>query len=94
MSDFHAAITRKFPFSSPLSDSNAIPMCDLVHELCQPLSEIDAIACYFEMTLRPEMEHLRKLALRLQELVQESDVILSRRPIGRTPFQSRGANLI
>ena len=53
-------------------------MCDLVHELCQPLSEIDAIAYYFEMTLRPEMEHLRRLALRLQELVQESDVILSR----------------
>ncbi|HXF25633.1 MAG TPA: hypothetical protein VN610_00075 [Bryobacteraceae bacterium] len=91
MSGFHAAITRKFPFSSPLSDSNAIPMCDLVHELCQPLSEIDAIACYFEMTLRPEMEHLRKLALRLQELVEESDVILSRAARSGEPLSRAGA---
>lgn len=91
MSGFHAATTREFSFSSPLSDSNAIPMCDLVHELCQPLSEIDAIACYFEMTLLPEMEHLRKLALRLQELVQESDVILSRAARSGEPVSRAGA---
>jgi len=66
-------------------------MCDLVHELCQPLSEIDAIACYFEMTLRPEMEHLRKLALRLQELVEESDVILSRAARSGEPLPRAGA---
>jgi nitrogen-specific signal transduction histidine kinase len=49
---------------------------DLVHELRQPLSSIEAIAYYLEMTLPPEQLHARQQLLRMQELVRRTEVIL------------------
>jgi signal transduction histidine kinase len=49
---------------------------DLVHELRQPLSSIEAIAYYLEMTLPPDQLHARQHLLRMQELVQRTEAIL------------------
>lgn len=50
----------------------------LVHELRQPLSAIEAIAYYLEMTLPADQLDARQYLLRLQELVERSNVILSK----------------
>lgn len=50
---------------------------NLAHELCQPLSAIEAIAYYLELTLPVEQLEARKHLLRLQELVEHSSTILS-----------------
>src|SRR5579872_1115683 len=49
---------------------------DLVHELRQPLSSIEAIAYYVEMTLPPELLQARQYMHRLQELVAQADTVL------------------
>ena len=49
---------------------------DLVHELRQPLSSIEAIAYYVEMTLPPEQLQARQQMHRLQELVARAESIL------------------
>ena len=49
---------------------------DLVHELRQPLSSIEAIAYYVEMTLPPELLQARQYMHRLQELVAQADSVL------------------
>jgi hypothetical protein len=50
---------------------------DLVHDLRQPLSAIEAIAYYLEMTLPAEQLDARRHLAHLQELVCQSDTILS-----------------
>jgi signal transduction histidine kinase len=50
---------------------------ELVHELRQPLSSIEAIAYYVEMTLPPELLQARQYMHRLQELVAQADSILA-----------------
>jgi signal transduction histidine kinase len=52
-------------------------ICNLAHDLRQPLSAIEAIAYYLEMTLPIEQLEARKHLLRLQELVETSSTILS-----------------
>lgn len=52
-------------------------ICNLAHDLRQPLSAIEAIAYYLEMTLPIEQLDARKHLLRLQELVETSSSILS-----------------
>lgn len=49
----------------------------LAHDLRQPLSAIEAIAYYLEMTLPAEQLEARQHLLRLQELVEHSSTILS-----------------
>jgi len=51
---------------------------DLVHELRQPLSSMEAIAYYMEMTLPPEQFEARQYMLRLQQLVDQAESILKR----------------
>ena len=49
---------------------------ELVHDLRQPLSSIEAIAYYLEMTLPAEQHQARQYMRRLQQLVDETSVIL------------------
>lgn len=50
---------------------------DLVHELRQPLSSIEAIAYYLEMTLPAEQSQARQYMRRIQQLVDEAGVTLN-----------------
>lgn len=52
-------------------------ICNLAHELRQPLSAIEAIAYYLEKTLPAEQMEARQYMMRLQELVETSSTILS-----------------
>ena len=49
---------------------------DLVHELRQPLSSIEAIAYYLEMTLPAEQFQARQYMRRIQMLVDEASLAL------------------
>jgi len=49
---------------------------DLVHDLRQPLSSIEAIAYYLEMTLPAEQIQARLYMRRLQELVDQTSSVL------------------
>jgi phosphoglycerate-specific signal transduction histidine kinase len=52
---------------------------ELVHELRQPLSSIEAIAYYLEMTLPAGQVQARLHMTHLQHLVEEANAILERR---------------
>lgn len=49
---------------------------ELVHDLRQPLSSIEAIAYYLEMTLPADQFQARQYMRRLQQLVDQTSVIL------------------
>ena len=49
---------------------------DLIHDLRQPLSSIEAIAYYLEMTLPPELIQARLYMRRLQQLVDQTSSVL------------------
>jgi signal transduction histidine kinase len=51
---------------------------DLVHELRQPLSSIEAIAYYLEMTLPAGQLEARNYMSQLQRLVADTSMILER----------------
>ena len=51
-------------------------VCELIHDLRQPLSSIEAIAYYLEMTLPPEQIEARLYMRRLQQLVDQTSFIL------------------
>jgi signal transduction histidine kinase len=51
---------------------------DLIHELRQPLSSIEAIAYYLEMTLPADQVQARLHMTHLQTLVDEASAILNR----------------
>jgi signal transduction histidine kinase len=51
---------------------------ELVHELRQPLSSIEAIAYYLEMTLPVEQVSARQYMTHLQRLVEDANAILER----------------
>jgi signal transduction histidine kinase len=51
---------------------------DLVHELRQPLSSIEAIAYYLEMTLPAGQFEARQYMSQLQQLVADTNTILER----------------
>ena len=55
---------------------------DVIHDLRQPLSSIEAIAYYLEMTLPAEQGDARQYMRRLQELVDQADSILQRAAAG------------
>jgi len=56
---------------------NADVICNLAHDLRQPLSAIEAIAYYLSKTLPEDQMEARKYLIRLQELVETSSTILS-----------------
>jgi signal transduction histidine kinase len=57
---------------------------DLVHELRQPLSSIEAIAYYLEMTLPAGQFEARQYMAQLQRLVADTNTILER-SVGTAP---------
>jgi hypothetical protein len=63
-----------FPFTTEFPENWVVQT--LVHEMRQPLSAIEAITYYLEMTIPPEQMEARSLLLRLHDLVQESNSIL------------------
>ena len=62
---------------------------ELIHELRQPLSSIEAVAYYLEMTLPPEQVELRHYMRRVQQMVDHASATLEkaamdiRKPVGR-----------
>ena len=52
------------------------PVEEFIHDLRQPLSSIEAIAYYLEMTLPPCQEQARLYMRRVQQLVDEANAIL------------------
>jgi hypothetical protein len=57
---------------------NSELVVDLVHDLRQPLSSIEAIAFYLDLHLSPDQDEARKYVLKLQDLVEEAHQVLSR----------------
>jgi signal transduction histidine kinase len=51
-------------------------ICRLAHELRQPLSTIEAIAYYLEITLPADQFEARRYLTRLRKTVEESNAIL------------------
>jgi signal transduction histidine kinase len=64
-----------FVSGTPVFD-HAETIRNLAHELRQPLSAIEAIAYYLEMTLPPEQIQTRQYLVRLQSLVEQANLTL------------------
>ena len=64
---------------------------ELLHELRQPLSSIEAIAYYLEMTLPADQFRARQYMRRIQQLVDDASAALNsatspmRKPCGSAP---------
>ena len=58
-----------------LSDIEAV-VRNLTHDLRQPLSAIEAIAYYLEMTLPPDQLDARKFLIQIQQMVERANSIL------------------
>ena len=63
---------------------------DLVHDIRQPLSSIEAIAYYLEMTLPAGQFEARQYMSQIQRLVAESSAILER-SVSDTRARAAGA---
>jgi signal transduction histidine kinase len=59
------------------SSSPAVDLQTIAHELRQPLSAIESIAYYFNLALPRDSSPARKQARRLQQLVEQSNWILT-----------------
>ena len=59
------------------SSSSAVDLQTIAHELRQPLSAIESIAYYLSLALPRESRPARKQAWRLQQLVEQSNWILT-----------------
>ena len=53
-------------------------LLEMTHDLRQPLSTIEAIAYYLEMTMPAELLEARTLLARVQQLLESADGILER----------------
>ena len=56
---------------------SADSLINLAHELRQPLSTIESIAYYLELTIPPDQVQARIYISRLQQIVMEASAILS-----------------
>lgn len=63
--------------SETQASSPAVDLQTIAHELRQPLSAIESIAYYFSLALPRESRPARKQARRLQQLVEQSNWILT-----------------
>jgi len=63
--------------SAPGEAKVSTPVGEIVHELRQPLSAIEAIAYYVEMTLPPSQVQARQQLRRIQELVLRAESVLA-----------------
>jgi len=78
MSAAQAVLVQAAPYletKTSRSSSNEL-VRDLIHDLRQPLSSIEAISYYLEMTLPPEQIEARLYMRRLQQLVDQTSSIL------------------
>ena len=78
MSAAQAVLIETDPFletMTPGSSSDEL-VRDLIHDLRQPLSSIEAIAYYLEMTLPPDLIQARLYMRRLQQLVDQTSSVL------------------
>ena len=78
MSAAQAVLVQSSPFlevPTPVPSADQV-LRDLIHDLRQPLSSIEAIAYYLEMTLPPEQEEARLYVHRIQQLVDQASSIL------------------
>ena len=76
-----AAVLTETSYSMETPLSAASPderLRELVHELRQPLSSIEAIAYYLEMTLPAGQFEARQYMSQLQRLVADTNTILER----------------
>lgn len=69
--------SQDFVPSQPIPNRAQEAVFNLAHDLRQPLSAIEAIAYYLEMTLPVDQLDARRHLARLQELVVQSDTILA-----------------
>ena len=78
MSASHAAVLETSTYERQHTEfgSEESIQC-LIHDLRQPLSTMEAIAYYLEMTLPANMVEARGHLQRLQRLVEESNSILA-----------------
>ena len=58
---------------------------DFIHQLRQPLSSIEAIAYYMEMTLPAGQSDARQYMRRIQQLVEEAHAIVREAAMEITP---------
>jgi signal transduction histidine kinase len=80
------------PKTPPQASSPEERLLDFIHELRQPLSSIEAIAYYLEMTLPAEQVQARGHMAQLQRLVAEASAVLERYAGGvRKPSVRAGA---
>jgi signal transduction histidine kinase len=78
MSAAQAVLIETAPYLETMaSGSSSDEMVrDLIHDLRQPLSSIEAIAYYLEMTLPPDLVQARLYMRRLQQLVDQTSSVL------------------
>jgi hypothetical protein len=77
MSATHAVVLEPSTYADQQSCPSQATIQTLAHDLRQPLSTIEAIAYYLEMTLPPELLEARRHLMRLQKLVEDSNAILT-----------------
>lgn len=80
-----------YPDASVTTTPSDEKLHDLVHELCQPLSAIEAIAYYLEMTLPAGQWEARQYMAEIQRLVADASMVLERSVCPRKVC-SRAAN--
>jgi hypothetical protein len=67
------AITPQDPYrTAAIETPTQNWVSELIHDLRQPLSAIEAIAYYLQMRSTDDQPHIRQCALRLQELVDDA----------------------
>jgi len=69
--------SHDYVLSQPIPNRTQEAIFNLAHDLRQPLSAIEAIAYYLEMTLPPGQSQARHYIHRLQQLVERSNEILN-----------------
>ena len=77
MAATHAVVLETSTYANQQSYPSQANIQTLAHDLRQPLSTIEAIAYYLEMTLPPELLEARRHLMRLQKLVEDSNAILT-----------------
>ena len=84
MSAAQAVLIETAPYLETMaSGSSSDEMVrDLIHDLRQPLSSIEAIAYYLEMTLPPDLIQARLYMRRLQQLVDQTSAVLQDAAVG------------
>ena len=77
MSSHAVAVAPSTVLKSSMQELSEDSVLRLAHDLRQPLSTIEAIAYYLELTLPAHQLEARRYLARLRETVEESNSILS-----------------